>query len=376
MSFDTIVDFLEPINRYELSNDVGFKDTQLGRHINAYEEEFPDVSNADIVLIGCGEMRGEGGVNNTDGPDAVRSEFYNLFHWHKNVIVADIGNVKVGANIQDTYAALKTMVSELIEQGKRVVILGGSHDVTLAQYAAYTSLEKIIEATCVDARIDLNMDSVLPADNFLMELLTGVPNFIRHYNHIGFQSYFVHPQMLEVIDSLRFDCFRVGKVKENIEEMEPPIRNSNMLSFDIAAIQHAHAPANKLSPNGFTGEEACTLMQYAGMSKNMSSIGIYGYNPSQDTDSLTAKQISHLLWYIMDGIHKGKQEALLENRDDFLEFTMAFAEVETVFLQSKKTGRWWMQLHNEQFVACSKLDYMIACNNEIPERWLRAMERN
>ena len=376
MSFDTIVDFLEPINRYELSNDVGFKDTQLGRHINAYEEEFPDVSNADIVLIGCGEMRGEGGVNNTDGPNAVRSEFYNLFHWHKNVIVADIGNVKVGANIQDTYAALKTMVSELIEQGKRVVILGGSHDVTLAQYAAYTSLEKIIEATCVDARIDLNMDSVLPADNFLMELLTGVPNFIRHYNHIGFQSYFVHPQMLEVIDSLRFDCFRVGKVKENIEEMEPPIRNSNMLSFDIAAIQHAHAPANKLSPNGFTGEEACTLMQYAGMSKNMSSIGIYGYNPSQDTDSLTAKQISHLLWYVMDGIHKGKQEALLENRDDFLEFTMAFAEVETVFLQSKKTGRWWMQLHNEQFVACSKLDYMIACNNEIPERWLRAMERN
>ncbi len=376
MSLDTIIDFLEPINRYELSNDVGFKDTQLGRHINAYEEEFPDVSNADMVLIGCGEMRGEGGINNTDGPNAVRSEFYNLFHWHKNVIVADIGNVKVGASIQDTYAALKTMVSELIEQGKRVVILGGSHDVTLAQYAAYTSLEKIIEATCVDARIDLNMDSVLPADNFLMELLTGVPNFIRHYNHIGFQSYLVHPQMLEVIDSLRFDCFRVGKVKENIEEMEPPIRNSNMLSFDIASIQHAHAPANRLSPNGFTGEEACTLMQYAGMSRNMSSIGIYGYNPSLDTDSLTAKQISHLLWYIMDGIHKGKQEALLENRDDFFEFTMAFAEVQTVFLQSKKTGRWWMQLHDGQFVACSKLDYLIACNNEIPERWLRAMERN
>lgn len=376
MSLDTIIDFLEPINRYELSNDVGFKDTQLGRHINAYEEEFPDVSNADMVLIGCGEMRGEGGINNTDGPNAVRSEFYNLFHWHKNVIVADIGNVKVGASIQDTYAALKTMVSELIEQGKRVVILGGSHDVTLAQYAAYTSLEKIIEATCVDARIDLNMDSVLPADNFLMELLTGVPNFIRHYNHIGFQSYLVHPQMLEVIDSLRFDCFRVGKVKENIEEMEPPIRNSNLLSFDIASIQHAHAPANRLSPNGFTGEEACTLMQYAGMSRNMSSIGIYGYNPSLDTDSLTAKQISHLLWYIMDGIHKGKQEALLENRDDFFEFTMAFAEVQTVFLQSKKTGRWWMQLHDGQFVACSKLDYLIACNNEIPERWLRAMERN
>ncbi len=375
MSVHTIVDFLEPINRDEISNDEGYKDTQLGRHIDAFEEDFPDITNADMVLVGCGEMRGEGGINNTEGPNAIRTAFYGLFHWHKNVVVADIGNIKVGASIQDSYAALKTVVSELIEQGKKVVILGGSHDVTLAQYAAYSSLEKIIEATCVDSRIDLNMDSVLPSDNFLMELLTGVPNFIRHYNHIGFQSYFVHPQMLEVIDSLRFDCFRVGKVKENIEEMEPPIRNSHLLSFDIAAIQNSHAPANRLTPNGFTGEEACTLMQYAGMSPNISSIGIYGYNTNLDTHNLTAKQISHLLWYIMDGIHKGKQEASLDNREDFLEFTMAFAEVETVFLQSKKSGRWWMQVNDDKFIACSKLDYLIASNNDMPERWLRAMER-
>ena len=182
--------------------------------------------------------------------------------------------------------------------------------------------------------------------------------------------------MLEVIDSLRFDCFRVGKVKENIEEMEPPIRNSNMLSFDIAAIQNAHAPANRLTPNGFTGEEACTLMQYAGMSQNISSIGIYGYNTNLDTHNLTAKQISHMLWYVMDGIHKSKQEASLDNREDFLEFTMAFAEVETVFLQSKKSGRWWMQVSDDRFIACSKLDYLIASSNEMPERWLRAMERS
>ncbi|MFP5040746.1 formimidoylglutamase [Parasediminibacterium sp. JCM 36343] len=375
MIIDTIIDFLEPINLYELSNDVGYKDTQLGRHIAAYEEEFPDISQADMVIVGCGEMRGTGGNNNTDAPDAVRKAFYALFHWHKNVSVADIGNVKMGASIQDTYAALKVVVAELIAKGKRVIILGGSHDVTLAQYGAYVSLEKIIEATCIDARIDLDMDSVLAADNFLMEMLTGEPNFIKHYNHIGFQSYFVHPQMLEVIDKLRFDCFRVGKVKENLEEMEPAIRNSHLLSFDIAAIQHAHAPANLLTPNGFTGEEACTLMQYAGMNSQMSSIGIYGYDAALDNHGLTAIQISHLLWYVMDGIYKSKQEAQLEDRSHFYEFTMAFAEVETVFLQSKKTGRWWMQLNNDAFIACSKLDYIIASNNEMPERWLRAMER-
>ena len=376
MSLHTTADFLQPLNLAELSNDEGYKDTQIGRHITVYEEEFPDITLADMVIVGCSEMRGAGiEFSNTSSPDAIRKEFYKLFHWHNDVRVADLGNIKRGASLQDTYAALTAVVSELIELGKRVVIIGGSHDVTLAQYNAYSSLNRIIEASCIDSRIDLNMDSVLATDNFLMEILTGEPNFVRHYNHIGFQSYFVHPMMLQTIDKLRFDCYRVGRVKENLEEMEPAIRNTNMLSFDLAAIQHTHAPVNRLTPNGLTGEEACTLMQYAGMSNNMSTIGIYGYVPEYDEHDLTAKQISHMLWYIMDGIYKSKQESVLEDRSNFNEFTLAFAEFETTFLQSKRTGRWWMQTLEGKFIACSRADYLIASNNEIPERWMRYVER-
>ena len=378
MSLETIIDFLEPVNLSQISNDEGYKDTQLGRHIAVFEEEMPDISHADLIIVGCGEMRGDGiqFSNYSDAADKVRSEFYKLFHWHSDVTIADIGNVKQGASIQDSYAALKTVISELLDQKKRVVIIGGSHDVTLAQYGVYVAQEKIIEAACVDAKIDLNMDSVLPAENFLMELLTGEPNFIRHYNHIGFQSYFVHPQMLQTIDKLRFDCFRVGKVKENIEEMEPHIRSVQLFSFDISAIQHAHAPANNATPNGFIGEEACTLMQYAGMSKSLATIGIYGYHTENDINDLTAKQISHMLWYLMDGISRGKQEADVNDRNHFNEFHLVFADFETTFLQSKKTGRWWMQSLDGKFIACSKNDYLLASNNEIPERWIRNVERN
>jgi len=377
MSLQTIIDFLEPVNIAQISNDEGFKETQLGRHVAVYDAGFPDISVADMVLIGCGEMRGSGiQYNKTDAPDTIRSEYYKLFHWHTAVTVADLGNVKTGATLQDSYAALRTVVSELTEMGKKVVIIGGSHDNTTAQYQAYGAQDRIIDAVCVDARIDLDMDSVLPADNFLVDMFTGIPNHLKHYTHIGFQSYFMHPAMLETIDKLGFDCYRVGKVKEAIEEMEPAIRNSDMMSFDIAAIQNAHAPANHITPNGFNGEEACTLMQYAGMSKQCSSIGIYGYIPQQDSHQLTAKQVSHMLWYVMDGINKGKQEADISNRNEFDEFTIAFGEVETAFLRSKRTGRWWMQMHNGQFAACSYLDYLTASRNDIPERWMRAVERS
>jgi hypothetical protein len=208
-----------------------------------------------------------------------------------------------------------------------------------------------------------------------MELLTADPNYMGHYNHIGFQSYFVHPRMLETMDKLRFDCFRVGTVREHLEEMEPVIRNCHLLSFDISAVAHAFAPANFVTPNGLSGEEACTLMQYAGMSNNMQSIGIYGYRPEKDVENLTAKQISQMLWYLMDGKSRGLREASISERDSFNEFHVTFSEVETLFLQSKKTGRWWMQLPDNQFVACSHRDYILASSNEIPERWLRAQER-
>jgi len=370
-----ISDFLVPLDRDVLSQDVGYKEGQLGKVIDVHEEGFPDVEAAHLVLVGCGEQRGSGLITESNAADEIRAAFYNLYHWHADLKIADVGNIRIGKSLADTYAALKLVVRELTDAGKTVVILGGSHDLTLAQYNAFADAKNSIEAVGVDSGIDINIDSPLRSHNFVMEMLTGEPNYLKHYSHIGFQSYFVHPRMLETMDKLRFDCFRVGHVKERIEEMEPVIRNSHLFSFDIAAIAHAFAPANTVTPNGLNGEEACVLMQYAGMSSNMQSIGIYGYQPENDREHLTALQIAQMLWYLMDGITRGAAEAALQDRENFYEFTTVFAEVETVFLQSKRTGRWWMQLPDKSFIACSQRDYRLASTNEIPERWLRAQER-
>lgn len=372
---ESIIDFLDPIHLSEISLDAGYKEGQIGRIIKIFENEFPDLDEAQIILVGCGEQRGSALLHSSNAANSIRNEFYSLYYWHQDIKLADIGNLKIGKSLNDSYAALKMVTHELVMQGKLVVILGGSHDLTLAQYYAFADDKRLIDAVGIDAVIDINIDSPFRSDNFLMELLTTEPNYMRHYNHIGFQSYFVHPRMLETMDKLRFDCFRVGNVKEHIEEMEPVIRNCHVFSFDISALAHAFAPANTLTPNGLNGEESCTLMQYAGMSPNMQTVGIYGYRPEKDFENLTAKQISHMLWYLMDGRSRGRKEALMDEKDSFNEYHTAFAEVETVFLQSKKTGRWWMQLPDKQFIACSYKDYLLASSNEIPERWLRAQER-
>ncbi len=372
-----LADFLTPIDIHQLNGDSGYNDGQLAKQIDIYESNLPDIDKADIVLLGVSESRGNSTPDiSSDAPYHIRKQLYQLHYWHKEVNIADVGNIKPGANLTDSYAAVKTVLEVLLQMNKFVVLLGGSHDITLAQYFAYKGLNQVIDATCIDAMIDLKSESQVRSENFLMEMLTDEPNLVRHYNHIGFQSYFVHPRMLETMDKLRFDCYRVGTVRENMEEMEPVLRNTHLLSFDINAIKYSDSPASRLSPNGFTGDEACQLSRYAGMSMQLSSFGIYGYQPQLDVSDLSARQIAQMIWYFIDGRSRVKKEASLEDHYDFNEYHAAFTELDTVFLQSKKTGRWWMQLPNKKIIPCSYNDYLVAGRNEIPERWLRAQERS
>ena len=371
-----IRDFLEPVSPAFIVGDVAINESQLGSHIKIYENEFPDLTGTDIILVGVPDERGSGNGNmKGEAPDCIRKQLYQLYQWHTDIRITDIGNIKPGHSLADTYAAVRTVTQALIEEKHTVIILGGSHDITLAQYGAYAESKKIIEATCVDTLINLVGESSIRSENFLMEMLTGEPNYLGHYNHLAFQSYLVHPMMLQTMDKLRFDCYRLGAIKENIQEMEPVLRHSHMLSIDMAALAYAYAPGSGISPNGLNGEEICTLTRFAGMSDQLSSIGIYGYNTEDDINLFTAQQIAQMIWYFIDGRAKRQTEAPLSERHHFNEFHVAFNEIDTLFLQSKRTGRWWMQMPNGKMTPCSQNDYRLASHNEIPERWFRVQER-
>jgi hypothetical protein len=74
-----ITDFLNPLNLHELSHDAGYREGQIGKFVLAYETEFPSLEEADLVLVGCGEVRGNmSGQYDCAGPDAIRHQFYSL----------------------------------------------------------------------------------------------------------------------------------------------------------------------------------------------------------------------------------------------------------------------------------------------------------
>ena len=369
--------FFEPVHFIEEQPKGSYHPLQWGANILCFTDEYFDLSLADVVLVGCGEWRGE-------QPDAaydqsanlVRRQLYGMYNWHFGINIADAGNIRQGATLEDTRAALLAVLEEIHAAGKLAIVLGGSHDLTLQQYDVFKKNEIMAVVTMADMHVDLNESEQVSSKSFLMEMLTATPNFITHYSHIAFQSYYANPRVLETLDKLRFDFFRLGKVREHVEDMEPVLRSSNMFSFDISAVKYSEAPANITgSPNGLTGEEACSLTRYAGMSNALTSLGIYGYDSSTDTHEMTARLIAQMVWYFIDGILIRRSEAKLSDKDEFLIFNVAFTENDTVFLKSKRTNRWWMKMPDSTYVPCSYNDYLVACSNDIPERWLREQER-
>jgi len=350
---------------------------QWGANIKyAFDPAF-DIAEADILLVGCNEWRGAAdGAQHTGSADVVRQYLYELYHWHSGFTIADMGNIQQGARLGDSRAALAAVLKEIEDAGKMAIILGGSHDLTMQQYEVFRSREQLAEAVVADMLIDLNESEDTTDRSFLMDMLTNTPNFISHYSHIGFQSYYAQPRMLETLDKLRFDFHRVGKVKENIDDMEPVLRSANFFSFDISAVRYSDAPANiNGSPNGLSGEEACVLTRFAGMSNKLTSLGIYGYDHATDAHDMTAKLITQMIWYFVDGLVMRRYEASLAEMNEFMIFNVSFTDNDTVFVKSKRTGRWWMRMPAGEYAPCAYSDYLVASANDMPERWLRMQER-
>ena len=87
------------------------------------------------------------------------------------------------------------------------------------------------------------------------------------------------PQIVDLLNGLNFELYRLGYIKNNMHEAEPLLRNTDFLSFDMSSVKSSSFMSNVYStPNGFDSEEVCKIARYAGISDKISCFGIFEYN--------------------------------------------------------------------------------------------------
>ena len=361
---------LEVVKQFEGSSD------QLGHYLKNQAWDFDNLPG--VAILGIPEGRGSQCQDVALAPDYIRYHLYNLTKFSPEFRIVDLGNVRCGNNLKDTYAGIKMVAEELSALNIPVLILGGGQETTVPIIAGFNCQE--FKLIIVDDRVDNKIGENCPADeSYINNLPHGTSLTV-----IAGQSYFIGQNDHELFaEGFNGEIITLGKMRSEFREIEPLIRNSNLISFDFGSLKSAEAPGQyRISPNGLSGEEACQISWYSGISTAPVWFGIFGYSHSSDNTTSGAMMAAQICWYFISGITKRLDIEPVDEATDFEAYHVAVdgLDDEISFLRHPVSHRWWMEVPSDDCtdfpvrIPCSKKDYHNACKNEIPERWWKYLD--
>jgi formiminoglutamase len=372
-----IHDYFEPVTvntHYRLGEKNAFG-SGVQKHLSG--QTLPDWHKADIALIGISEFRQSHKNNSADTANTTRKYLYELSRPEVKLKIADLGNLKEGNTIEDSHAALRDVMAGLLAENTLPVLIGGSRELALAMFKAYEDNQRTINMTAVDRQPGLagNQLDDSPEQSYLSRIISAKSKFLFNFTNIGYQSYFTVANEIKLLDDLLFDAFRLGIVRDDIREMEPVLRDTDMLVISLSSVRQSDSPAAiAASPNGFSGEEICQLAWYGGKSERLTSFALSDWYHEYDRRDQTSHLAAQVIWYFIEGYYKRKGEYPFNSSKDCTKYIVNLSGNEIVFYKSTRSERWWMEvpssiLPGNLHIACSYEDYQKACKQEVPERW-------
>ncbi len=336
----------------------------------------PDLSRAIVVMAGIGKPA---------EADLIRSWLYGLSAMMDEGQVVDLGNYRKGKTPADTRAGLSDILCDLEKSGKIVLLLGGDMHSVAVFGEAYNRLEVPYNLAVVDSRIDIMDEENSGKSLYLNQLITDPESRLFDFAHLGYQTYLNDNVTIERLNELFFEHHRLGSLRDDPREAEPVFRNASMAAFSLSAVRQTEAPGILFpSANGFTGEEACQLARYAGLSDKLTLFSLLEFNPGLDRNGQTAALAAQICWFFLQGVSQRKSDYPFSDIKSYQKYIVNLSNSghELVFYKSPLTNRWWIEVPYPDpkyprsiYVACSSRDYQKACEGDIPDRWLNNYRR-
>jgi len=385
-----MIEFLSPVSKKVMAHREILPPGTLGKQIEAHTKTgvLPNLNDVRFALLGIKENRGDVDFIGADICfDSCRKALYSLYPGNWNYKIIDLGDIEKGETTEDTRFAAKEVIAALLKKNIIPVILGGSQDLAYAQYRALDGIGHMVNIVNIDNRFDLG-NAELPISNksYVGKMVVDQPYNLFNYSILGYQSFFNAPQEIALMDKLFFDAYRLGEISADTTIVEPIMRDADMVILDVTAIKSAEISyKNSESPNGFDGREICAISRYAGISNKVKSFGVYELCDSIDSKS-GAMLVAQILWYFIEGYNYRVEDDDFNNEKLFTTYKVPIEDEVLEFKKSNKTERWWIvlpfisnvnnKLKRQTLLPCTYGEYLGACNQEIPERWLKARHKN
>lgn len=341
-----------------LSLNLGEEKRTLAKHILSYQDELP-LYPGDVVLVGSDVLYHQ------------VLEHLAGFAWtfEAQRIIA-LGIVR---RTEPTF--LMPLFEELKSAQVTTIFIGANPQLKM-WFDLYERQDAFFSPAIVDEKLSNDPEGPLA---FLHQHLYKC----FHINFLATQMHLNLPTVPEDSPYL-IENLRLGKLRSNKELVEPALRDSNFMVFNLNAVKKSDAQAKSgVNPSGLNAEEADQICRYAGLSESLTLLNISGYEPSHADTVPTVELMAQMIWYFLDGYVQRKQDyPLTEN--ELTQYVVDLTEPNTslFFLKSKKSGRWWLkipvevnQISVDRLLPCTYHDYQLACEHELSERILQALER-
>jgi len=351
--------------------------------INSKSNGFPDLDQISIAIIGVQELRNSHFNHSRYDMDKFRIEFYKLYTGNWKLNIADLGDLPNGNKVEDTYYILKEVCLHLRQMNIIPIIIGGSQDLTLSMYRSFENNNQWINITSIDNRFDFSQDEdLISGRSYMSSIILKKPSYLHNYTNLGYQSYLISQEELDLMDKLFFDSYRLGAVLDDFSLSEPIFRETDIASFDLKCLsENSSGESINSSPNGFDSRTICSLSRYAGISDRLSLAGFFELFNTNTFHKL----LSQIIWYFIEGVNCRFNEYPVYTGKSFNKYIVPLSDRELIFYRSKKSDRWWVEITIENYLdnktksntllSCTYEDYEEACNDKIPERWLKASKR-
>ena len=283
-------------------------DPRLGEIVHRDNEHY---AGADIVILGCpqdeGVRRNNGRLGAAAAPNAIREQFYKLTTFNIKKRIFDLGDVVIGASLEETHDTHFAVATQLLRDGKRVIVLGGGNDISYPDGAAMGEVfgpEWWIGVN-IDSHLDVRIADERNSGTPYRQLLEEKHLLPGYFYEVGYQSHLASPIYYEYIRDLGVNRISLELLRSRAEadvELKEGIKQkfighssslNTFFGFDMDAVRMADAPGTSApSPLGLKASEFIQLVKYAASLANTKIIEFSEVNPNFDVDNRTTKLVA------------------------------------------------------------------------------------
>ena len=338
-----------------------------------------NIHKLNVAIVGVPFDSRKEDTYSPEATDKIRAQLYQLSGFFSKINIADFGNLKPASTVKGNFQALRDIVEYFNELNIVTIVIGGSQDLSVGICEAFTR-NPWFSLTTVDAFLDVKKaKEPFNSSNYLSRLFIYQPQIFQ-FNIIGFQNHYMPSEFFDKMKAVS-EHIRLGSLLGNIALAEPVLRNTDFLSFDIISLKNSEAPgSSKVNPNGLRSEEACQLAKYAGLSNRIKVFGIFEVEPANDRNNLTVALAAQIIWYFVEGfINRVSETPDMSQNNKKYQVEVDSIDSPIVFYKNILTNQWWMEIETTEkiklLIACSEKEYAQASNNEIPELWLKYLQK-